>query len=239
MKKIALTVIVIVLIIVAAGYVMRGPAKQFLRSAVSIFGSSQKQCATNTTKPLTSPITDIDKISYITPGKAVFDSRFTYLSIKDKQRIPVYAPASSTLIRIFYKKRLDEPASTKPDYDMVFTVDCHTTYRLNHISDPNSDIVALTPITEPMQIGSSGIIDLTEAKITPKQHFTIEAGQQIGTTTGTSEAQNWDFSVYINNAAVCPYEQYAEPIRAQWLALLGDKNGIIPNTKCDISPASP
>lgn len=178
----------------------------------------------------TSPITDIDSISRITPGKYMFDPRFVYLGIKDQKRIPVYAPADGTLIRIFYKI-----SETRGDYDLVFLVDCHTTYRINHITDPNPNIAALTPITEPMPIGPNGIIGLTNDKITPKENIRVKAGEQLGTTTGTEQAHNWDFSVYIDRQSVCPFEQYSEPLRSAWLAKLGDKNQLVAGLKCEVS----
>lgn len=177
----------------------------------------------------TSAITSIGSIAVISPGKLVGDSRFTYLWNKDGQRVPVFAPADGTLVKISYKTRADvAPGMSTPDYDLVFLVDCHTLYRINHITDPTSEIANLKPIREPLQIGN-GYPAPSEAQTTPIKYSMVKAGQQIGTTVGTPAAHNWDFGIFVDHMAVCPYEQFPEPIRSAWLALFG-------NAKIDMKP---
>lgn len=188
----------------------------------------------------TSPITNIDTIAVISPGKFVGDSRFTYLQIKNQQRTPVFAPADGTLIKISYKTRIDlSPGlSSMPDYDLTFLVDCHTMYRVNHITNPNPEIAALRPNAEPLQLGK-GLPAPSDADTQPKTNIMVKAGQQIGTTTGTPNAHNWDFGVFIDQASTCPYKQFNEPPQSAWLALLGDAikdpTKPIPGTTCDVN----
>ena len=182
-----------------------------------------------------SAITNIDSISVISPGKLVGDSRFTYLWIKNQQRVPVYAPADGTLIKISYKNRVDlPPGMSTPDYDLTFLVDCHTMYRFNHITDPNPEIAALKPIAVPLQIGK-GYPAPSDKDTNPKSNIMVKVGQQIGTTTGTPAAHNWDFGLFIDQVSTCPYEKFNEPIRSAWLALLGDITKPIKGTACEVN----
>lgn len=186
----------------------------------------------------TSAVTDINNIAVISPGKFVGDERYTYLEIKNDQSIPVYAPADGALVKIAYKTRVDVPAGmSAADYDLAFLVDCKTMYSLTHITAPSADIAAVSPVTEPVKITKGTPIDEQSAK--PKSNVIVKAGQQIGTTTGTPTAHNWDFGVFIDQAATCPYDRFTEPIRSSWLALLGnaaiDPTKPIAGTSCEVS----
>lgn len=132
--------------------------------------------------------------------------------------IPVFAPADGKLVKISYKVRTDLPPSmSKPDYDLVFQADCHTTFVINHITDPRPDIEGTKPIAEPIQLKpGSGVNDKDTI---PISEIMVKAGEQIGTTTGTPAARNFDFGVFTDNEAICPYEKFNEPIRYSWLGL--------------------
>ena len=81
------------------------------KTTCSISGGSIEAPRVSAAGAFTSAITDINTITSISSGKQVGDPRVTYLWIKDKQRIPVFAPADGTLIKIEYKKPADLPAS--------------------------------------------------------------------------------------------------------------------------------
>lgn len=165
-------------------------------------------------------LTNIDSIDHIAAGNQAPDQRFTYLWIKGSQRIPIFAPADGTLIKISYKTRVDiDPNMSFPDYDLTFLVDCHTMYRINHITDPSPEIAALKPNVKPLALGVNRPAPSDEAT-KPKQYIKVKAGQQIGTTTGTPSAHNWDFGIFVDAQATCPYEKFNEPIRSSWLALI-------------------
>ena len=167
----------------------------------------------------TNALTDISIIDHISPGSQVGDKRFTYLWIKDGKRVPVFAPADGTLIKISYKTRVDVgPGMSSPDYDLTFLVDCHTMYRINHITDPNPEIAALKPNIEPLQLGK-GLAAPSDEDTKPSKNIMVKAGEQIGTTAGTPAAHNWDFGVFVDQVSTCPYEKFNEPIRSAWLAL--------------------
>lgn len=187
------------------------------------------------TGEFTASLTDPNDISVVTPGLG--DARFTYLQISPKGlSVPVYAPADGTLITISYKHRTDLTAAEAiPDYDLSFMVSCDTVYRINHITDPIQAIAALRPQDQPLVTGGPNNVPLTAAQIKPKNYnYIVKAGQLIGTTTGTAGASNWDFGLFINQKATCPYTHFIEPIQSQWMAKLGDNTHPIPNTACKI-----
>lgn len=172
------------------------------------------------------PITTISNISRITPGSGTGDARYTYLWIKNGSRIPIFAPADGTLIKITYKVRTDLPSSmSEPDYDLAFQADCHTTYVINHITDPREDIAAVKPISEPIKLQPGSGVNDNDTK--PTQAIQVKAGEQIGTTAGTPAAHNFDFGMFVDNQATCPYEKFSEPIRSSWLGLFGSASCIV------------
>lgn len=204
------------------------------KNTCSVLGSNVEAPRASAKGAFTSGITDINTIAAISSGKQVGDPRVTYLWIKDKKRIPVYAPADGTLIKIEYKNRADLPPSmSMPDYDLTFLVDCRTMYSINHITDPIPELSELKVGSEPQQVVPGHPAPSEMSK--PKANLTVKAGQQLGTTTGTPAAHNWDFGLFVDNMAKCPYEEFAEPIRAAWLALMGDSTKPIPGTKCEVS----
>ncbi|MDO8592081.1 MAG: hypothetical protein Q7R60_04180 [bacterium] len=204
------------------------------KTTCSISGSSIEVPRVSAKGAFTYAITDINTITSISSGKQVGDSRVTYLWIKDKQRIPVYAPADGTLIKIEYKNRADLPPSMSlPDYDVTFLVDCQMMYSINHITDPIPELSELKVGSEPQQVITGQPAPSEMSK--PKANLKVKAGQQLGTTVGTPSAHNWDFGVFIDNEAACPYEQFDEPIRSAWLALMGDNEKPIAGTKCEVS----
>lgn len=172
-------------------------------------------------------LTEIDKIDRITPGSQTGDSRFIYLWIKGDNEIPVFAPSNGTLVKIAYKNRIDiGPEMSKPDYDLTFLVDCKTIYQINHVTNPVLDIVALKPNNNPYQIKPGLPLDDKETK--PLKNIAVKAGQKLGTTSGSPNAHNFDFGVFINGVAVCPFEKFDDNFRSSWLALF--KEG-----ECEVS----
>lgn len=165
-----------------------------------------------------SSLTDTNLIDHISPGDQVGDKRFTYLWIKGNQSVPIYAPANGTLVQIEYKTRIDlGPRMSSPDYDLVFLVDCNTFYRINHITAPSSEITNQAPVSKPIELKiGSGIND---NDVRPKENITVKAGEQIGTTTGTPTAHNFDFGIFVNQMATCPYDKFSDPIKSSFLSL--------------------
>lgn len=172
-------------------------------------------------------LTEIDKIDRITPGSQTGDSRFTYLWIKGDNEVPIFAPSDGTLVKIAYKNRIDVgPGMSQPDYDLTFLVDCQTIYQINHVTNPVSYIVALKLNADPYQIKPGIALDEKETK--PLKNIVVKAGQKLGSTSGSPNAHNFDFGLFINGAAVCPFERFDGTLRSKWLDLFG-------GNKCEVS----
>lgn len=248
-------ILVVIIIIALAGYKVFNNSKQqnqgvtssrteskisteASNKACNIKGKNVEPALASASGAFSSPVTDITKLSVIANGNNVSgDSRFSYMTITNAQEIPVYAPADGRLITIYYKNRSDLPSSlSKPDYDVVFLVDCKTAYQINHITKPISELAQQAPVSQPIEL-TPGHPATTE-QITPKSNLLVKAGQSLGTTTGTVAAHNWDFGVFVNNNAVCPYSVYEDPLKSAWLKMFGPDGGGSPDgTDCQASGA--
>lgn len=188
------------------------------KGTCSIFGRTVEapvQTANNIFKLAPAKIEAINKI---TPGSQTGDPRFTYLWIKGGKEVPVFAPADGVLVKITYKTRVGVDAGMlSPDYDLTFLSDCQTLYQINHITNPIPGIAALRPNEQPHKLTKGSPI--SEQDTLPKQNITIRAGTQLGTTTGTPNAHNFDFGIFVDRSAVCPYSKFEELLRSEWLAL--------------------
>lgn len=191
-----------------------------------------KQSAGNTL--VTGP-TNPEFIQVINPGSSInADTRNTYLTNKNAEPVPIIAPADGTLIFIEYKTRTDlGPNMSSPDYDIAFAADCNTIYRINHITNLSKAIKALSPLNEPAQITPGNPI--SEQDSTPLEEYMVQAGDILGTTTGTPTAHNWDFVVFIQGQATCPYDILPSSQRSEWLSLLGPSNSPVKGTACTVS----
>ena len=184
---------------------------------------------------LTTGPTDAKNVKFIAPGSLMgADSRFTYIHNKDAKPITVLAPADGTLVYAAYKDRSDlGPKLSAPDYDFEFQINSTSKYRINHISKPIAALAAAVPVTKPVATGPGK--PLTNAQTKPKTAVKVKAGQTLGTTTGTPGEHNWDFTLFVNNQAVCPYTYMPKNLQATWLGLLGKDRKIIKGTACSVS----
>lgn len=188
----------------------------------------------------TAHLTDLSLHSVIHPMGAawaggIHHNGHTYLQIRDRYqgvRAPVYAPVDSRLERVLHELR----PNGSTDWAMVFRVSCEVTYILTHVTDPSDRV---------RDAWSGGPV--TDTRLFQHLDTPIEfaAGEAIGHTEGTVEANNWDFGVYHThhendfiNAdrfrfplgtgdfnrilnSVCPYDFFTPPLRDQYLAMLG------------------
>ena len=142
--------------------------------------------------------------------------------------VPVYAPVKSYLIDFAYYYAYGGDAI----YTFKFQVSCEVAYYFDHLRSVVDKIGEFVP--EAPADDSHGTV------LSPPISF--EAGELIGYTGGTPASGNWDFGVlntqtwndlptdtafeYSPNVeryrfAVCQYEYFIEPIRAQYMTLLG------------------
>jgi len=153
--------------------------------------SSEPGCKNNANPVFSKDITDLSRISQITPPGTVFDNgdvtSHSYLWIVDGGQVPVYAPADMKLSTGAYYSE-----NGLLGYILWFEVSCEVVIKFDHIEKPIDAIRNAFP-SEPK-------FDTRDVEI--EQVVTFKAGELIGYTTGTREANNWDFGVY--NTAISP-----------------------------------
>ena len=126
------------------------------------------------------------------------------------------------------------------DYDLHFQVSCEIWFFINHISDPVDKIKNFFPKTPATNTTSENY-----TKFSPPLH--LSAGDLIGYTTGTVQAQNFDFAVFdLNNTNklvgelksndtrfnnfICPFDVFPGNIKSSYYQkLIPD---LIPESPC-------
>jgi len=156
-------------------------------------GAPERTCVSNTNPVFTNDITDVWRISQITPpGNISSDGGVTshsYIDIADGKQVPVYAPVDMRLGNgAFYIE------NGLLGYILWFQVSCEVTIKFDHIAKPIDVIKSAFP-SEP-QLGTRDNI------LNEDGNAVLKAGDLIGHTSGTSEAHNWDFGVY--NTSIFP-----------------------------------
>lgn len=178
-------------------------------------------------------MTDSDSILEITPNSLIAsksqDQAFLWIDTNKTDRVPIYAPVDSDLIRGVYK--ISRSVATI-DYDLHFQVSCEVCFFINHISDPVDKIKKLFP-SAPANINASGSSTTSDnfTQISPPIHF--KAGELIGYTTGTAQAHNFDFAVFnlhhtnilighdgSNDSRfknfICPFDLFPEDLKSNY-----------------------
>ena len=175
---------------------------------------------------------DQDAIAIVTNGEETGDPRFTYQWIKERgSKIAIYAPADGVFFRIRHKA-FRPGVFESSDYDLFFAVSCDTMYRLNHITDPREDLLAAYQYGDEatQTFNDDGTITEHEDMQVPTDTISVKAGELIAHTSGTPTGNNFDFQVAVDNATVCPYSVFVEPLRTELMSLLGPQSA---------SPAGP
>jgi len=143
-------------------------------------------CTSNPTPVFTKDITDVSRISKITPPGTIFDNgvvkSHSYLWIKDGKKVPFYAPVDISLESgAYYEEGMG------PQYLLFFAVSCEVGIKFDHILNPIDAITDVLP-ERPAQ---------NDSRTTrPTATVSFKAGDLLGYTSGTSGAHNWDFGVY-------------------------------------------
>lgn len=106
--------------------------------------------------------------------------------IAQKGPIEVYAPTDMELVA--YSFTLMEPEPT-PDWSLHFKINDNLELVLHHIKNANQKIVDVTGNTPKKN-------DSRTTEIRWPQKIKFKAGEVIGTTTGTSLANNWNIYLY-------------------------------------------
>ena len=199
----------------------------------------------------TAHFTNVEKITSIIPPMTVSGNRIkghAYVGIATDQNnqvydVPVYAPVDSRLITIGYFVEA-EPVPPALDgevreYELEFEVSCEVVYKFAHIG-------RLAPRIAAFAQGEPGDY------LTLGTPLPVTAGEVVAYTTGTVQAQNWDFLVknsakhnqftnqqrYEQNLrhlvfAACAFDFYPVELRSAYYPLLvGDFTGTIEEPDC-------
>jgi hypothetical protein len=170
-------------------------------------------------------------LSIITNGAETNDPRFTYQWIRNRgSAINIYAPADGVLVRIRHKTPNAQFASE--DYDLFFLVACEpgrylerdAIVRFNHITDPRADIrAAYRAGSLPSQEIGTEIVEYEDRQV-PTSYIRVVAGELLGSTRGTPTANNFDFSIAVDDVTLCPFSALNEPHKSALLGLLGPQS---------------
>ena len=200
----------------------------------------ETDCASNVQSVFTHPFADLRKIRALgTLGGATGGSPGrSYVSIKKGEKVPVYNPADAILETIVWADR----GGGHPEYGFYFQASCEVTFLLDHVDEIADGIRDLAP----RKPASS-----TQTQLGSQSHMRLKAGELLGYTDGTAQAQTFDFllinqakpAYHINPArwtwaqaiyADCPYDYFTEDLKRQHYALLGNptESSLMPSEKC-------
>ena len=200
----------------------------------------QSSCISNPNPVFTADITDLTKISRITPPGSVnpgdgFVTAHSYIWIEGSGVVPIYAPVDMTLGMGGLYTESGNPAQ----YILFFGVSCEVSIKLDHIDNPIEQIKNVLPKTP--KTNDSRTDDVSSV-------IGFKAGDLLGYTGGTGEEHNWDFGVYNetkpnflldgeqyeDGTADCPYDYFTEDKKTVYYNLFvsGKGYGPPPTTFC-------
>lgn len=167
---------------------------------------TKSDCVSNENPVFTADITDPKTIKAVTPPRN--EKTHSHVWIKDNQKVPVYAPVDAKLVA---GSKYTE--SGVVNYLFFFDVSCEVEIKFDHVLEPVQSIKDMFP--NPPK---------TDTRTDPLPATELKAGDLIGYTTGTPQANNWDFGVYnkarlnhlngkegyeeIDWRAGCPYDYF-------------------------------
>lgn len=201
--------------------------------------NSQSGCVSNPNPVFTADVTDLSRISRVTPPGMLMTGDIlkshSYIWIADGGKVPVYAPTDATLAAGAHYSEFGIN-----QYYLVFQVSCEVEFAFDHFQEP------LPSITERFSSTPKG--DTRTDYVTP---LAVKAGELLGYTSGTGEAHNWDFGVYNTTKldpdaqafgatgkdarANCPYDYYPREKQSAYRSLFNsDMGGGVPRVAyCD------
>jgi hypothetical protein len=181
-------------------------------------------------------ITDLARISLVVTAGALSGDEIKGHSHfrTDGSAVPLYAPADMTLTHGTW-------VGASNDYGLIFQINARYRVILGHVTAPRADIVAAISRADP----SSRYEELSP--------ISFRAGEQIGTSSGTTAVNGIDFGLYdlaveVGSAnvvryraeqywqklhGVCPYAYFSDALRPGYEALFGTIGGTpMPGAPC-------
>ncbi len=193
----------------------------------------QRNCISNPAPQFTTSFIDITKIQQLTPigGIMVGSQSRSYIFTKQKQRVPIYAPANSTVTGIVYAYRGDPAQGARAEYRVDLEVSCEVHYWFDHLTDISDRLKEYAPTKAAYNTHNNNI-----------KPIPIKEGELIGYTQGG------DFVVF-NSAKIvphinpkrwtsehnlyadCPYDYFIPELKKQYYNLFASASGYIPQEK--------
>lgn len=188
----------------------------------------------------TVPFTDYDKIDAFQPiGSITGASRGrSYITVKEGETVPVYAPADATLISVIYAYR--GTGSDHGEYGFKFDTGCGVMFLLDHLDSASEEMKRYAPVEPSRSTATQDMLSIP-----------IRAGTLLWYTNGTSQARTFDFLVIDNNSAVfhinperwewdqslysvCPYDFYKDDLKEKYFQKIGIRtnDGFLKSENC-------
>lgn len=206
-----------------------GPGAVVTPTECTTFGD-RKVTLNRTVAQFTAAPFNASELRLITNGEETADARFAYIWVKESGgsgSANIYAPADGALIRIRHK--VPNAVFDSNDWDFFFLAACDPTkrtegdtiFRFNHITHPRADLLAAYAFGSLPAPEIEPVFNEHEERQVPLVNITVRAGELLGSTRGTPTAHDFDFTISILNATVCPFEVLPEPHKSALLGLLG------------------
>ncbi len=191
-------------------------------------------CVSNPNPVFTHAFTDDTKISEISQiGSNAFynpgSQARSYVSVKEGENTPVYAPTDAKITRIHYSDKnysFISPGFIRPEYRINFEVSCEVEMAYDHILNITNKLKEYAP-----QVSASGRNDGIAVSIP------VQAGELIGYTSGSFPGRAFDF-VFVNKArlaqhinparwttdnskyADCPYDYFTDDLKNKYYTII-------------------
>ena len=207
----------------------------------SSFASSSSQekksnCISNPAPMFTHPFTDISKISQISQygNNAIVNpgaQARSYVSVKEGESTPIYAPVNATLTKITYSNKFYTNL-TRPEYRIDMQVSCEVRIAFDHVVSVVDFIKEHAP-TVPANKSSEGTMI----------SIPVQVGELLGYASGTMGGKGFDFFLintahknqFINPSRWysehslnkdCQYDYFPENFKQQYMTLIEEEKGV-------------
>mgnify|MGYP001587355508 CR=1 FL=1 len=202
--------------------------------------SNEVNCVSNPNPVFTHAFTDIAKLTEVSQygNNALYNpgsQARSYVSVKEGESTPVYAPINMTITRIYYSDKnysFLEPGFIRPEYRINFEISCEVEMAYDHIVSLADKFKEFAP-----QVSSPGRNEGVEVSIL------VKAGEIIGYTSGSFPGRAFDF-IMLNKAKLhphlnrarwvtdnslykdCPYDYFTDELKQQYYNLFVEEQGV-------------
>ena len=202
--------------------------------------NTQGNCVRNPSPVFTHAFADITKLTGISQygNNALYNpgsQARSYVSVRENESTPVYAPINATITRIYYSDKnysYVKPGFIRPEYRIDFQISCEMEMAYDHIVSLTDKFKEYAP-----QVSSPGRNDGVSVSIP------VQAGEIIGYTSGSFPGRAFDFVLLdrarpaqpLNPARwtsdnsiykTCPYDYFVPELKEQYYALIDEEKGV-------------